>query len=125
MEELLKTRVNQISTLAKITAYDSRSAYVAFTSGLRHHYTYFMRTIPGISSLLQPLEAVIQEELIPVLTAQDGFKRRKTSYVSLPRLGGMGLYHSFENIRARAPTFNYCYLKADSSHKGAISVAAT
>ena len=51
-----------------------------------------MRTIPVISSLLQPLEKAIREELIPALTEGRMVSDDERLLLSLPpRLGGMGL----------------------------------
>ena len=60
--------MQHIETLADIARIDPHSAYAAFTHGLCHRYTYFMRTIPQISQMIQPLENAIRDHLIPALT---------------------------------------------------------
>ena len=92
VENLVKEWVEQIETLSQISLFEPQAAYTAFTSCLRHRYTFYLRTIPGISDLLQPLENAIRLSLIPALT--DG--RRVTDderlLLTLPvRLGGLGL----------------------------------
>ena len=52
--------VAKLSDLAKVHPH---YAYSAFTHGLCNKWTYFLRTIPGISSLLKPLEAVISSKI--------------------------------------------------------------
>ena len=37
-------------------------------SGLRHRWTHFLRTLPDIAELLEPLERAINELLIPAVT---------------------------------------------------------
>ena len=38
---------------------------------LRHRWTYFMRTLPDIGNLLQPLERAISDVLIPSLAGRN------------------------------------------------------
>ena len=44
-----------------------QAAYAAFTHGVRHKITYFMRTIEGQDQYLQPLDMLIDEKFIPAL----------------------------------------------------------
>ena len=44
-----------------------QAAYAAISFGIRHKWTYFLRTIPDIENLLQPLEEATQSVLIPTL----------------------------------------------------------
>ena len=48
--------VNEVTKLADFTISQPQASYAAFTFGLRHHWTYFLRTLPDISELLEPLE---------------------------------------------------------------------
>ena len=45
-----------------------QACYAAFTFGLKHHRTYFLRTLPDIQDLLEPLENAISNVLIPAIT---------------------------------------------------------
>ena len=45
--------------------------YAAFTFGLRNRWTYFMRTLPDVENLLQPLERAISDVLIPSLIGRN------------------------------------------------------
>ena len=84
--------VNQITSLSKIANHQPEAAHTAFTTCLRHKYTYFMRTIPEIAELLQPLEAAIRSLLIPALTEGRLVTDDERTLLLLPaRLGGMGL----------------------------------
>ena len=63
---------------------------MAFTSGIRHRYSYYMCTIPDISALLRPLEDVIRSKLIPALTEGRSVTDDARLRLSLPpRRGGM------------------------------------
>ena len=46
------------------------AAYTAFTHGMTSKWLYVMRTIPNIGHLLQPLEDIICQKLIPALTGR-------------------------------------------------------
>ena len=59
--------MQQIKILAKIGWTEPHLAYAAFTHGLKHRYTYTMRTIPGLNELLTPLDDIIDQEFIPSL----------------------------------------------------------
>ena len=53
--------------------------------------TYSLRTIPGISSLLKPLEAVISSKFIPALTGRF-VSNDERALLALPiRMGGLGI----------------------------------
>ena len=92
VSKLVEEWVSQINALAEIANFEPHAAYTAFTSGIRHKYTVYLRTIPGISSMLQPLEDAIRNVLIPVLTDGRVVTDDERVLLSLPaRLGGMGL----------------------------------
>ena len=61
--------VGEVTRLAEFArSHDQpQASYAAFTFGLRHQWTYFMRTLPDIENLLQPLERVISDVLMPSL----------------------------------------------------------
>ena len=80
--------VAKLSDLAKVHPH---YAYSAFTHGLCNKWTYFLRTIPGISSLLKPLEAVISSKFIPTLTGRF-VSNDERALLALPiRMGGLGI----------------------------------
>ena len=51
----------------------------------------FLRTIPGISSLLQPLEVIISSKFIPALTGRLVSDDERTLLALPIRLGGLGI----------------------------------
>ena len=80
--------VAKLSDLAKVHPH---YAYSAFTHGLCNKWTYFLRTIPGISSLLKPLEAVISSKFIPALMGRF-VSNDERALLALPiRMGGLGI----------------------------------
>ena len=69
--EKVEDWVNQVTKLAVFAISQPQAIYAAFTFGLRHRWTYFLRTVPDIAVLLEPLERAITKAFIPVLrTAQ-------------------------------------------------------
>ena len=92
VEKLVNEWTQQIKSLAEIAAFEPQAAYTAFTSCIRHKYTFYLRTIPNISELLQPLEDAIRSKLIPALTEGRNVTDDERLLLSLPaRLGGMGI----------------------------------
>ena len=66
-------------------------AYCTFTHGLVGKWTYFLRTLPNISDLLQPLETTILKEFIPAIAGKS-ISDLERDLFSLPvQMGGHGL----------------------------------
>ena len=79
--------VGEVTRLAEF----ARSRPQVFKFGLRHRWTYFMRTLPDIENLLQPLERAPSDVLIPSLIGRT-FSEVERDLVALPvRMGGLGL----------------------------------
>ena len=92
VQALVNDWMDQLDTLISIAKTEPQAAYAAFTSGFKHKLTYFIRTIPNISSLLKPLDEKVNSELIPAITEGHHCNHRERTLLSLPvRLGGMGL----------------------------------
>ena len=58
--------VREVTQLAEFAL--SQACYAAYTFGLKHRYTYFLRTLPDIYDLPEPLEHTISNLLIPAIT---------------------------------------------------------
>ena len=59
--------------------------------GLRHRWTYFLRTLPDIAPFLEPLERAIADLLVPAIT-EHVTTQEERDLLELPvRLGGLGL----------------------------------
>ena len=88
----------ELTKLCEIAKTQPQDAYAAFTSGYKHTFSYFMRTINCISHFMSPVEKVIKEKLIPALF--DGFplseKFRKLLALHC-KLGEMGIIDPTEN----------------------------
>ena len=57
--------MGQVTKLAEFALSQPQACYAAFTYGLKHRWTYFLRTLPDLEDLLAPLERAIADVLIP------------------------------------------------------------
>ena len=93
----LEDWVGEVTRLAEFARSQPQASYAAFTFGLRHRWTYFMRTLQDIDNLLQPLERAISEVLIPSLIGRNCSEAER-NLVALPvRMGGLGLINPSDN----------------------------
>ena len=61
--------MGQVAKLAaEFALSQSQACYAAFTYGLKHRWTYFLRTLPDLEDLLAPLEHAIADVLILSIT---------------------------------------------------------
>ena len=58
----------EMAKLAEFALSQPQACYAAFTSGLKHRWTYCVITLPDIQDLLEPLENAISNVLIPAIT---------------------------------------------------------
>ena len=64
----------------------------AFIFGLRHQWTYLLRTLPDIEDLLEPLECAIADVLIPSIMDHHCTTPSERDLLALSvRLGGLGI----------------------------------
>ena len=104
--------VSKITLLSEIAQTRPHSAYCALTHGLIGRWTYVMRSIPYIASLLAPFEDAIRLHLIPALTGFDACSPILRDLLALPcRLSGMGIANPIDiadsqfdaSVKATAP----------------------
>ena len=92
IQQKIEAWTQELNKLVSIASTQPHAAYTAFTHGVASKWLYAMRTIPNIGHLLQPLEDIIRQKLIPSLTGRPPPNDRERELVALPvRLGGMGL----------------------------------
>ena len=90
--------VNEVEQLSAIATTQPHAAYAAFTHGLKHKWTYLIRTIPNIDDQLQPLEDAIRHKFLPSLTGQTELSDETRDLMALPvRLGGLGIINPTKN----------------------------
>ena len=92
VQELLDDWIKQLQELTKIAKSEPQAAYSAFVSGFQHKMTYFIRTIPGLTSILKPLDDYLTEHFIPAITEGHILSEADRKLISLPvRFGGLGI----------------------------------
>ena len=91
VSEKVTNWINDIAKLAEFALSQPQACYAAYTFGLKHRWTYFLRTLPDIQDLLEPLEDAICHMLIPAITERK-CNQLDRNILALPvRLGGLGL----------------------------------
>ena len=89
--------VGQVVKLAEFATSQPQASYAAYAFGLRHKWTYFLRTLPDIDELLEPVERATAENLIPSVTSRNCTNDER-NLLSLPvRLGGLGITNPAED----------------------------
>ena len=68
VSEKVTNWVNDIAKLAEFALCQPQACFAAYTFGLRQRWMYFLRTLPNIQDLLEPLEDAISHMLIPKIT---------------------------------------------------------
>ena len=87
----------EITELSLIARTHPQAAYSAFTSGDKHKFTFFMRTIQNVENFMLPLDKVIKQKLIPALLNDFQISEELRSLIALPcKLGGMGIINLVE-----------------------------
>ena len=68
VSEKVTNWVSEITKLAEFALSQPQACYAAYTLGLKHRWTYFLRTLPDIQDLLELLKNAISKVLIPAIT---------------------------------------------------------
>ena len=97
--EKVEDWVGQVIKLAEFALSRPQASYAAFTFGLRHRGTYFLRTLPDVADLLEPLEHAISDVLIPALLEHQ-VAETEGDLLALPvRKGGLSLVSPVNQYR--------------------------
>ena len=91
VNEKVTSWVDEVAQLAEFARAQPQTSYAAYTFGLKHRWTYFLRTLPDIQDLLEPLEEAISHVLIPAIVDRKCSKLDRDVLALLVRLGGLGL----------------------------------
>ena len=90
VSEKVSNWVNEVATLAEFAVSVPQACYAAYTFGLKHRWTYFLRTLPDIQDLLEPLENAVSQVLNPAITERKCNQLDRTILALPVRLGGLG-----------------------------------
>ena len=87
----------RITNLSEIAKSQPHAAYSAYIHGEQHRYTYFARTISGISENLKPLDNLINEKFVPALFGREVTDNEREVLALPVKEGGLGLRTIHEN----------------------------
>ena len=77
MATKISSWVDELENLSEVAKTEPQDAYAALTHGLIVRWTYFMRTTPGISDHMAPLEEVLRHKFIPAITGRKTVKNEE------------------------------------------------
>ena len=119
VEEYVNNKVtNWISEITKLVEFavtQPQVSYAAYTFGLKHGWTYFLRTLPDIPDLLEPLDqSAISRVLIPAITDRQCAQLDRDILALPVRLGGLGVTNPSSDanleytssVKVTAPSLN-------------------
>ena len=80
-----------METLSDYAKSQPQCAYAAFIYGEQHRFNYFLRTIPGMETYMEPLDKVINKKFLPALFGTP-ISPTERELFSLPiRSGALGI----------------------------------
>ena len=92
VRQLIDGWIDELKNLNKIAKVEPQIAYSAYIFGFQHKYTYFLRTIPDISTDLKRLDQAIDEQFLKPIMDNYEFNYSERQWYSLPpRKGGLGI----------------------------------
>ena len=91
VSEKVTNWVSEVTKLAQFALSQPQACYAAYTFGLKHRWTYFLRTLPDIQDLLEPLENAISKVLIPAITEHRSSQLHRDILALPVCLGGLGM----------------------------------
>ena len=89
--ELVEDWMKQLTKLIEFAKSQPQAAYAAYTHGLRHKFTYFLRTIPDISDNLKPIDELISDQFIPTLFGCPISPLERQIFALPVKYGGLGI----------------------------------
>ncbi|XP_022810368.1 microfibril-associated glycoprotein 4-like [Stylophora pistillata] len=103
MKGKVEVGVEQVVKLAEFVAANPQASYAAFTIGLKHRWTYHLRTLPDIE-LVEALERAIGNVFIPAMTGHTCTPAERELLALLVRLGELALKNTCETrLRSMKP----------------------
>ena len=81
--------VHQVVKPAEFAATYPQASYAAFTFWLKHRWAYYLRTLPDIEDLLEPLECAISHALITDVTGHTCTPAKRDLSALPVRMGGL------------------------------------
>ena len=83
--------IDELRTLSTYVKSQPQAAYAAFCFGEQNKYSYFLRTIPGMSEFMKLVDEIIKNELLSSIIGESITDKEKELHSLLTRLGGLGI----------------------------------
>ena len=91
VEGKVQSWIGQLERLTVIASSQPQAAFSAFTSGLKHKWSFLCRTMSNAAPSFGPLESAIRDKLIPAITGRQICEEDR-AVLALPcRYGGLGI----------------------------------
>ena len=87
----VSTRCTELENLCSIAKSQPHAAYAAFVQGYKHKFTFYIRTIPNVAHLFQPVEEIICSKFLPTIFGEDISQLDRETYALPIRNGGLGI----------------------------------
>lgn len=81
----------ELKKLSSFAIEEPHAAFSAFTHGEIHRFSYFLRTIPGMEEYLKPLDAIIDDMLLPALLGHSVSENERQLFKRSIADGGLGI----------------------------------
>ena len=117
-EENFQTWCSELNGSLNIPQTQSHAAYAGYIHGFKHKLTYFLRTIPNTSALLQTIEGITTHQFLPTLFGLK-ISTDDRRLFSLHTLGGLGI----SKLPAQDEDFSYYTSKSISSPQASLNVS--
>ena len=93
----VKEWMAELTSLAEMAKAQPHLAYCALTQGMVGKWVYLSRCVPGISDLLQPLEDILRNNVLPAITGREAPNDAVRELFALPStFGGLGIVNPTE-----------------------------
>ena len=91
VSEKIDNWVSEVAQLAEFAQAQPQASYAACTFGFKHRWTYFLRTLPDIQDLLEPLEEAFAQVFTQAIVERK-CSQLDRDVLALPvRLGGLSM----------------------------------
>ena len=91
-EQKFATWKAELTVLSDAARHQPHAAFAAFTHGVRHKWSYYLRSTECGANQLSALDEAVGSMFLPAITGQPSVARHHCLLLSIPaRLGGIGL----------------------------------
>jgi hypothetical protein len=117
-EENIQSWCSELNVSFNIPQTQPHAAYAGYIHGFKHKLTYFLRTIPNTSALLQTIEGITTHQFLPTLFGLK-ISTKDRRLFSPHTLGGLGI----NKLPVQDEDFSYYPSKSTSSPQASLIVS--